>query len=391
MLSPTARRQPTRARQDFTHADRWTAALTDFTDTMGRARLAPSTLARISKHLRHFAAATGCAPYDATRDDVTGWLESLTCSTQARYAYRTSVRTFYRWAHRAGRVPDDPSRDDGPHPLARPIPQHWSDVLADFARWLRAASYSPETLKVYRHRLAALARETGAPTPWTLTADDLSDWMARHQWSRETLRATRTILRTFYRWAHERGDLDHNPAQQLPRIRATAPAPRPAAEAAYRSALAAADDRTALMLRLAADLGLRRAEVAQVHAADLTHDEHTDTWWLLVHGKGDKPRRLPIPRDLAAQIRRRGPGYAFPGNRHGHLSPQRVGTLVAQLLPEGVTMHALRHRFATRAYNIDRDVFTVQQLLGHARADTTQRYVQTDGTAMRRLVDLVAR
>ena len=53
-------------------------------------------------------------------------------------------------------------------------------------------------------------------------------------------------------------------------------------------------------------------------------------------------------------------------------------------------MHALRHRFASRVYAIDRDVFTVQQLLGHTRADTTQRYVQTDAQAMQRLVTLAA-
>jgi site-specific recombinase XerD len=52
-------------------------------------------------------------------------------------------------------------------------------------------------------------------------------------------------------------------------------------------------------------------------------------------------------------------------------------------------MHALRHRFATKAYNIDRDVFTVQQLLGHASPETTQRYVQVSDINMRRLVEAV--
>lgn len=49
-------------------------------------------------------------------------------------------------------------------------------------------------------------------------------------------------------------------------------------------------------------------------------------------------------------------------------------------------MHALRHRFATRVYNVDRDVFAVQILLGHSSPATTQRYVQINDTALRRLV-----
>lgn len=67
-----------------------------------------------------------------------------------------------------------------------------------------------------------------------------------------------------------------------------------------------------------------------------------------------------------------------------------MGKVVSTLLPSGVTIRALRHRFATQAYSIDRDVFTVQQLLGHACPATTQRYVQVSDSSMRRLVDAVA-
>ena len=79
-------------------------------------------------------------------------------------------------------------------------------------------------------------------------------------------------------------------------------------------------------------------------------------------------------------------GYAFPGADDGHLSPRWVGKIVAELLPGTATMHQLRHRFATRAYAVDRDVLTVQQLLGHASPATTQRYVVVPPEAGRRTV-----
>lgn len=53
-------------------------------------------------------------------------------------------------------------------------------------------------------------------------------------------------------------------------------------------------------------------------------------------------------------------------------------------------MHALRHAFATRVYNVNRDVFALQQLLGHASAGTTQRYVKVSDDRMRELVEAVA-
>ncbi len=66
-----------------------------------------------------------------------------------------------------------------------------------------------------------------------------------------------------------------------------------------------------------------------------------------------------------------------------------MGRKVAELFSDGVTMHALSHRFATRLYNHNRDVFALRQLLGHASAATTQRYVQVADARMRELVEAV--
>ena len=59
-------------------------------------------------------------------------------------------------------------------------------------------------------------------------------------------------------------------------------------------------------------------------------------------------------------------------------------------MPVGWSMHSLRHRFATVAYAHDRDLLTVQALLGHASPGTTQRYVVAPGEAARRTVLAVA-
>jgi integrase len=135
---------------------------------------------------------------------------------------------------------------------------------------------------------------------------------------------------------------------------------------------------------------MRRGEVAQLHTTDLERD--LLGWSLMVHGKGGKIRRLPIGDGLAAQIRRARPGggFVFPGNDRGHLSPHYVGKLVSRVLPDAWAMHSLRHRFATVAYAVDRDLLTVQQLLGHGSPVTTRRYVQLPAEAMRRTVAAVA-
>ncbi|RQP09081.1 MAG: integrase [Microbacteriaceae bacterium] len=220
------------------------------------------------------------------------------------------------------------------------------------------------------------------------TLDDLVEWLAEKNWSPETRRAHRSAVRTFYAWAKETGRVRKNPAAKLPVVRARRPAARPAAEYDITMAYAKADRRQRLAIRLAADLGLRCAEAAVVHTRDLV--ERDGRFSLIVHGKGQKMRVLPLTDSLAGALRAAPEGYLFPGKVNGHISPHHLGKLVSSVLPAGVTMHMLRHRFATLAYNVDRDVFTVQQLLGHASPTTTQGYVQIHEDHMRRLVEAVA-
>lgn len=383
----TATTPATRRPRTLARSERWDASLADFTDAMTRAGLADSTIERVVKHCRKFAAETGLTPYDVTASELAGWLDSRNVTPDALRVYRTSLRTFYRWAHRAGRVPDDPTTRPGPDPRAKHVPADWQPLLAQWRRWMHSAGRSRETVVTYTDLLRRLARQTGASDPWALDTTDLVDWMARQRWGLEQLRSGRSALRSFYGWAYDLALVDHNPAAHLPKLRATPPNPRPASEATYRAALDAAPttaDR--LMLRLAAELGLRRGEACQVHSRHLTTGDD-GLWWLEVLGKGNKRRRVPVPDDLARDVLTEAAGgFLVPGDIDGHLSAQRVGNRVSRLLPPGVTMHALRHRFATVAYNFDRDVFTVQRLLGHSSPATTQRYVHTTDDTARRLV-----
>lgn len=145
------------------------------------------------------------------------------------------------------------------------------------------------------------------------------------------------------------------------------------------------------MVRLSAELGLRRAEVAAINRADLTYD-HTGAGWLEIHGKGDKPRMVPLADDLARAVDGTDDpgGWLFPNGHGGHLSPAHVGKLVAAALPAGVTMHQLRHRFATLAYATSHDLFAVQRLMGHSSPTITQRYVATGNERLRAVVAGVA-
>lgn len=241
---------------------------------------------------------------------------------------------------------------------------------------------SPETIALRTFHINRLGRAQASRDPWNLRIDDLLEWTGRHAWSRETARAVRSSLRRFWRWGVETGRTEENVADSLPPIAAAQPQPRPAAAEAVMSALLAADARVALMIRLANDLGMRRAEVSRVEPAnDLVRAP--GGWSLIVHGKGSRNRVLPIPDDLAEVIGNVPSGFLFPNQRGGHLSPHWVGTLVSRALPEGTTMHQLRHLCATELHEATHDIRLVQTVLGHASLATTERYVAVDSVRMR--------
>ncbi len=263
------------------------------------------------------------------------------------------------------------------------IPPMWRTAIQDWTDWLVAAGRPATTISTRTYHIRRLAGSHADLSPWSLTRDDLITWTGRQDWSVETRRSYRSSLVVFYRWAHRAGRAPNNPADDLPNVRPAKPRPRPCPDDVYSAALDAATPRVQLVLRLAAEMGMRRAEIAVVHHRDLIHE--AGGYSLLVHGKGRKDRIVPMTPGLAAAVRHC-VGYLFPGDDEGHLSPRYIGTLATRVLPGKWTIHSLRHRFANRIYAVDHDLFTVQDLLGHASPNTTRAYVLPPDEARRRLV-----
>ncbi|MEV8194250.1 tyrosine-type recombinase/integrase [Rhodococcus pyridinivorans] len=375
----------------------WAGAVADY---IAWAHLGEQTAHKRRMQLMRYARESGHPePWTVTVQDIAAWLDRDGWAESTRRAHRVALREFYRWAKQFGYMTADiaaalehpTSNGRGTTgPARRPIPEKWAVELSAWQRHSRIAGRPETSIDLHLYHLSRFARDVAPVGPWDITVDHLVDWLHRtgKRWSNETRRSHRTTFRIFYSWAVEVGRCTDNPAALLPSVKVSPPLPRPATEEAYKFALIATEPRVRLMVRLSAEVGMRRAEVAQVHSRDLV--ESGMGWALLVHGKGNKKRVLPLPQSLAAELRALPPGYAFPGDYSGHLSPHYVGKLVSRALPVGVTMHALRHRFATRAYGISHDLFAVQQLLGHSSPETTRRYVRVDDDVTRGLVDAVA-
>jgi integrase len=128
--------------------------------------------------------------------------------------------------------------------------------------------------------------------------------------------------------------------------------------------------------RLALGTGLRWGELCRAQASDLERE------FLLVHQtKSAKVRRVPLTGELLAEVRRR-VGRLVP---YARLSPGSFASTVRRLSGiERFHVHQMRHTFACQWLERGGNLAALQQILGHASIETTQRYARlSDEVVMR--------
>ncbi|HEY4136761.1 MAG TPA: site-specific tyrosine recombinase XerD [Alphaproteobacteria bacterium] len=270
------------------------------------------------------------------------------------------------------------------------------------------------TLQSYERDLTQfagwLASQRG-PLPEQAGEADVQGYLsalARAQVAPATAARRLSCLRQFYRFLFAENVRGDDPAAKLDSPRKARSLPKILSEDDVERLLAAARAgegpeplrRTALIETLYAS-GLRVSELVGLPLAALRED----TEMLLVRGKGDKERLVPLndtARDaLAAYLKVRAAfmeegassRWLFPSRADsGHLTRQRFAQIlkeiavVAGLQPSKVSPHVLRHAFASHLLAHGADLRSVQQMLGHADISTTQIYTHVLEERLRALV-----
>lgn len=254
--------------------------------------------------------------------------------------------------------------------ISAPVP--WRKNIEGWTDTLRAAGLSAQTIKSRRYKMVHLAALLMPSGPEDVTTEQIVQVFARQQWKPETRKAYRNTISSFFRWLHKSGRRSDDPSLDVPRVKKPHAHPRPCPDRYIAAAMEMATPSERLMIRLGAECGLRRGEIARVHSDDVVADSAGRS--LIVRGKGDKQRIVPLPDDLA-DIIMDARGYLFPGRFVGHVEESYIGDHISHLLPDGYAAHTLRHRFATTAYAATHDLFVVAELLGHESVETTEHYV----------------
>src|SRR6516164_2433587 len=273
-------------------------------------------------------------------------------------------------------------------------------AVADFLRHLREKNASPHTIKAYCGDLEAFAQYVG-PRAWDaidhLTIRGFLSHLYEKGLGKTSVARSLAAVRSLYRWLAQEGVVDQNPAKLVATPKLPKKLPRVPTIEEMNSVLdakmpetAAFPERDRLMLELLYGCGIRNSELTGINLDDIRLSAEA----ILIRGKGKKQRYvpfgdsvktalaayLPVRQSLVADTRKRTDALLL-NQRGGRLTTRSVGRIIKKIavskgLSPEVHPHTLRHAFGAHMLEEGADLRAIQELLGHERLATTQRYTQ---------------
>jgi integrase/recombinase XerC len=273
-------------------------------------------------------------------------------------------------------------------------------AVADFLRHLRERNASLHTIKAYSGDLANFAAYAG-PREWKQIDHIAIRGFLSHLYekglSKTSVARSLAAVRSLYRWLAREGVVEQNPAKLVATPKLPKKLPRVPTIEEMNSVLdgempeaAAFPERDRLMLELLYGCGIRNSELTGINLNDIRLSAEA----ILIRGKGKKERHVPfgtaVKNALAGYLRARQALLAerskntaalLINQRGGRLTTRSVGRIIKKIavakgLSPDVHPHTLRHAFGTHLLEEGADLRAIQELLGHERLATTQRYTQ---------------
>jgi integrase/recombinase XerC len=271
---------------------------------------------------------------------------------------------------------------------------------------------SEHTLRAYRNELGRFAEYLGPGGRWKeidhITIRGFLSHLHGCGLSKVSVARGLAALRSMYKWLGREGIVAQNPAKLVSAPRLPKRLPRIPTMEEINGLLntempesAAFPERDRAIFELLYGCGLRNSELVGTELNDIEEANGV----ILIRGKGKKQRYMPLEgaaaealaayreaRQKVLNATRRKTSRLFINHRGGPLTTRSVGRIVKKIaisrgLPPDMHPHTLRHAFGTHMLTEGADLRAIQELLGHERLATTQRYTQLSITHVMEVYD----
>lgn len=273
-------------------------------------------------------------------------------------------------------------------------------AVDQFLRVLRERNASAHTIKAYAGDLDSFAAYVDS-RDWKridhVTIRGFLSHLYERGLSKTSVARSLAAVRSLYRWLAQENVVEQNPAKLVSTPKIPKKLPRVPTIEEVNSVLdgqlpeaAAFPERDRLLLELLYGCGIRNSELVGINLEDVRPSAEA----ILIRGKGKKERYvpfggtaapalasyLPARQKLLSTTHKQTPALLI-NQRGGRLTTRSVGRIVKKIavakgLSPDVHPHTLRHAFGTHMLEEGADLRAIQELLGHERLSTTQRYTQ---------------
>jgi integrase/recombinase XerC len=284
------------------------------------------------------------------------------------------------------------------------VPQTSPEVrrgIGKFLKSLEGKNCSVHTVRAYSKELERFTEFLGPEMHWKdvdhVFIRSFLSHLHEQNLSKVSVARALAALRSMFKWLAREGLVQQNPAKLVATPKMPKKLPRVPTMEEMNGLLdsempesAAFPERDRAIFELLYGCGLRNAELVGMELDDLQSANGV----ILIRGKGKKQRYVPLEgkaeealqtyfearRKLLAGTRKN-TRRLFINRRGGPLTSRSVARIVKQIavargLPPDIHPHTLRHAFGTHMLSEGADLRAIQELLGHERLSTTQRYTQ---------------
>jgi integrase/recombinase XerD len=275
------------------------------------------------------------------------------------------------------------------------LPEAFINRLEAFKRWLRSRRYSENTIKTYTEAVSSFLRYHNKKSIEAISNQDLidfnNDYILKNKLSNSYQNQVVNGVKLFFRQIENRQldvDLVHRPKREktLPNVLSK--------EEVKMILSCHTNNKHKAMLSMIYACGLRCGELLSLKP------EHIDSRrnvLIIKQAKGRKDRIAPLGHKTISMLREyyevyRPKKYLFEGQQAGEpydaRSLQQVlkQALVKTGIKKPVTLHWLRHSFATHLLEGGTDLRYIQEILGHSSSKTTEIYTHVSTKSLQKIV-----
>lgn len=276
----------------------------------------------------------------------------------------------------------------------RRLPDETVQKIDQFRNWMRHKRYGESTIKTYSETLSVLLRFIMPKSPEEMQGHDMvdfvNDYIIPNKYSYAFQNQAVNSAKLFFREIIK-GKLD---VESFKRPRSEHKLPNVLSKEEVKAILQAPVNlKHRNMLSLIYACGLRRSELLNLKPANVDSKRHM---LVILNSKGKKDRMVPISDKIIEMLREyykiyRPEVFLFEGQYKGtQYSEQSLQSVLKQAvakckITKPVTLHWLRHSYATHLLESGTDLRFIQELLGHKSSKTTEIYTHVSEKSLQKI------